>query len=447
MNISYNKTGSDKTLLLWSLNSDPGSWRSTIFGLQWFAFAVANVAVLPVFLGLHLGLDPAGIAEFGQRMFFFVGLASLFQVIFGHRLPIVEGPAAPWWAVIVSLSGLAVATDKPLALVRSDLVGAMLICGALLVVLGYTGIIGRIMKYFTPAITGCVLILLCLQLSGTFVSGILGGSAEGDSFNYAPLFISIVVILTVVMISMKAPPLLRSINVLIGLAVGWILYALLVNEPVEAIKPANVIELPQLFAWGWPTFDPGVIITAVLVFFIILANLLASIAAMSKAADKPVEAKDYDRAVVFNGISNLMAGIGSSVATVPFAASTGLVRISGVASRKPFLIFCLLMIVTGFFPQVGAILARIPQPVGYAVLLAAFTQIFIVGMQELKKLDLDQRDSFVVGLTILVGAGVASLPEAALVALPDLARYILGNALIVGMIICMLMEHVILPRR
>ncbi len=403
--------------------------------------------MLPVFLGTQLGLDQAGIADYAQRMFFFVGLASLLQVTFGHRLPIIEGPAAPWWAVIVSLAGIATAIGKPLELVRTDLVGAMLLCGALLVVLGFTGIVGRVMKLFTPPVTGCVLILLCLQLSGTFVSGILGASAVDNGFNYAPVLISAVVIATIVMLSMKAPPLLRSINVLIGLGVGWALYALFVSEPAEAIEPAQIVQLPRLFSWGWPTLDPGVTITGVIISLIILANLLASIAAMSKATDKPMEAKDYNRAVVFNGVSNLLAGIGASVGTVPFAASTGLVKISGVASRKPFFIFCLLMIATGFFPQVGAFLARIPQPVGYAVLLAAFTQILIVGLQELKKLNLDQRDSFVIGLTILVGAGVASLPDAALVGLPDLARYIFGNALIVGIIICLLMEHVIIPRK
>ncbi len=286
----------------------------------WFAFTAANIAVLPVFLGTYLGLDQAGIADYAQRMFLFVGLASLIQILLGHRLTIIEGPAAPWWAVIVSLSGIAAAIGKPLDLVRSDLVGAMLVCGILLVVLGFTGVIGRIMKLFTPPIIGCVLILLCLQLSGTFISGIVGESAKADSFNIAPVLISIVVIATVVMLSMKAPPLLRSINILIGLAIGWILYALIVQEPVETITPAKIVEIPQLFAWGMPTFDPGVTITGVLISLIILANLLASIAAMSKATDKYMNTKSYDRAVVFNGISNLMAGVGASVGTVPFAA-------------------------------------------------------------------------------------------------------------------------------
>ncbi len=323
----------------------------------------------------------------------------------------------------------------------------MLIGGLLLAVIGLTGIIGRIMIFFTPPIIGSVLILLCLQLSGNFVGGIIEASTGVNGFQYAPLVISIIVIGTVVMVAVKAPPLLRSINVLFGLGVGWILYALFVEAPAEAIEAGRVFALPQLFAWGFPTFDPGTVITGALITVVILTNLLASTAAMSKAASKPLQANDYNRAVIFNGAANLLAGIGASVGTVPFAASTGLVKMSGVSSRKPFIVFCLMIMGTGFFPQAGTFIARIPQPVGYAVLLAAFTQILIVGLQQLKKLDLDQRDSFVIGLTVLIGAGVASLPEAALVELPGLARYIFGNALIMGVIICILLEHVFLRRR
>ena len=437
----------DYKTLSWPLDSDPGAWRSLIFGLQWFAFGAANIAVIPIVLGPYLGLDQVGIAEYAQRMFFFIGLGSILQLYFGHRLPIIEGPAAPWWVMIISVSGVAVSTGKSFDLLRTDLVGAMLLCGLVLAMLGCTGVIGRVMKFFTPAVNGCVLILLCLQLSGTLVSGIVGENLPGDGFSYLPVIVSLVVIAAVVVVAMKTHSFLKSINILIGLIVGWSLYALISREAAEPIQPEKVFEVPRLFAWGMPTFDPGIAITGVLISFVLLANLLASLTAMSKATGEAMNGKEFDRGVVFNGVSNLLAGAGASVGTVPFAASTGLVKMSGVAARKPYLFFCLMMMVISFFPQVGAFIARIPHAVGYAVLLAAFTQLLVIGLHEMKKLELDQRDSFVIGLTILVGAGVAALPDTALAALPELARYIFGNALIVGIVICILMEHVFLPRK
>ncbi len=138
------------------MGSDPGTWRSLLFGLQWFAFGAANIAVIPVVLGPYLGLDQVGIAEYGQRMFFFIGLRSILQLYFGHRLPIIEGPAAQWWVIIISVSGVAVATGNPFEVLRSDLVGAMLLCGLILALLGFTGLIGRVMK---------LLVLLNIHLS------------------------------------------------------------------------------------------------------------------------------------------------------------------------------------------------------------------------------------------------------------------------------------------
>ncbi len=136
-------TESGSLLLIWPLCSKPDNYRTTIYGLQWFVFAVAHIAVIPVILGPYLGLDQAGTAAFAQRMFFFIGLGSLLQVLFGHRLPIIEGPAAPWWAIAVSLSGIAVATGRPLELLRTDLVGMTLVSGIFIAALGLSGIIGR----------------------------------------------------------------------------------------------------------------------------------------------------------------------------------------------------------------------------------------------------------------------------------------------------------------
>lgn len=440
-------TEADNPLLIWTLCSKPDYWRTAVYGLQWFVFAVAHIAVIPVILGPYLGLDQAGTAAFAQRMFFFIGLGSLLQVLFGHRLPIIEGPAAPWWAIAVSLSGIAAATGRPLEMLRTDLIGMTIVCGLVIVALGLSGIIGRIMKLFTPPIIGSVLILLCLQLSGSFVSGIIGSQVGGQPFDYLPLSISVVVIAVVVSVAIKAPPLLRSMNVLVGLALGWFLFAVIIRQPAAPVEVQAVIEAPQLFAWGFPTFNPGIILTGVIVSMIITANVLASVTAMSKATGDKIEVSKYNRASIFNGVGNLLAGIGASLGTVSFAASTGLVKLSGVASRRPFIIFCLFMMLVGFFPRVGAVMATIPEPVGYAVILAAFTQIFIVGLQELKKMYLDQRDSFVLGLAILIGTGVISLPDAALAGLPEAAQYIFGNALIVGTVICILLEHVLLPRR
>ena len=54
----------------------------------------------------------------------------------------------------------------------------MIISGVILIGLGVTGFIGsRILFLFTPLVTGTFLLLLCLQLSGVILKGMLGIAA------------------------------------------------------------------------------------------------------------------------------------------------------------------------------------------------------------------------------------------------------------------------------
>ena len=286
------------------------------------------------------------------------------------------------------------------------------------------------------------MILLCLQLSGTLISGLLD---LNGSTGYLNTLLGLVVIIIVVLVSMKASPLLRSLSILIGLMIGWLAHLVISRE---ALTAGNVpfFDLPTLFSWGLPTFNPGIILTGLVVYLALLANIIASVAAMAKASRRDAGEKEFNRAVTFNGISNVLAGAGASLGTVPFSASTGLVRLSGVASKKPFIYACIFLITIGFFPQAGLIAATVPKTVGYALLIILFTQILVIGLEQIKLTSLDQRDTFVIGLSVIFGAGVASIPDASLAMLPLMARYIIGNVMVVGTLMALLLEHLVLPR-
>jgi xanthine/uracil permease len=157
--------------------------------------------------------------------------------------------------------------------------------------------------------------------------------------------------------------------------------------------------------------------------------------------------RTYDRGVAFTGISDLLAGLGATVGFVPYSAGAGLVSLTRVASRLPFILFAMVMLLLGLLPPVGAFLASIPEPVGYSVLLASFCQMLGIGFKDYARLKFEGRDYFVVGLPILVGSGLMSLPPGVFAGIPAMARYVLGNGFIAGMLLCLLLEHVLMPLR
>ncbi|MEN6566413.1 MAG: purine/pyrimidine permease [Veillonellales bacterium] len=433
--------------ILYQLNDRLPASRTLLYSFQWLAFNLVNVSVIPVVVGQALGLDPAGSAQLSQRIMFFASAASILQVLYGHRLPIIEGPAGMWWGIFLTLGYMAPAMGKDIALLRSDLELGMIIAGMVLVLMGMTGLISRALKLFTPPVTGTVLVLLGLQLSGPFLRGMLGITREGDAVSFPAMFVSLLVIAVVILVNLKCHGFFRSIAILIGTAIGWIAAALLGISPSIGWNSRNIAEIPALFAWGTPTFDPAIILICILTGILVLSNSVASILAMERTLDITAEKKDYDRGVTCTGIGDILSGIGATVGLVPYSGSAGLVSLTGVGARLPFLLFSILMMLMGLLPSIGQFLSSIPAPVGYSVLLASFCQMLCFGLQDYARIQLTGRRVFVVGIPLLVGTGILTLPASTFISLPVWLRYIFSNGFLAGMLLCILLEHVLLPEK
>jgi xanthine/uracil permease len=153
----------------------------------------------------------------------------------------------------------------------------------------------------------------------------------------------------------------------------------------------------------------------------------------------------YNRGVIFTGVADILTGAGATVGFVPYSAGAGMVVLTGVAARLPFVIFALAMLLLSLAPRVGVFLSSIPEPVGYSVLLASFAQMFGFGIRDYLRLKLDTRDFFVVGFSVLFGTGLMFLPPESFQAIPPALRYILGNGFIAGMLLVIVLEHIVLP--
>jgi len=440
------KTARDGNLL-YGLDENPPLARSLVYAVQWLFFTLANSAVVPVVVGNALELDQAAIAMLAQRTFLLQALASFFQIFFGHRLPIFEGPSGMWWGVFISLAAMAPSLGKPMAVLRTDLELGLIITGILLVVIGFSGLLSRALKLFTPPVTGAVLVLLGLQMSGTFVKGMLGITVSHHQVDLKAALISIVVLSVIIGLNLKAKNIFSSFAILVGLITGWLLAAMAGLTKELNLENYSIIALPQVFAWGEPTFDIGITLTCILTGLLVLSNLVASILAMERVLEVKLPKKSYDRGVAMTGFADVLSGFGATVGFVPYSAGAGMVSLTRVAARLPFIIFTIILFILGLLPALGAFLASIPEPVGYAALLASFCQMVGFGLKDFASTGLTARDYYVIGLPLLVGTGLMFLPVDAMQGVPNLLRYILGNGFITGMLLAIILEHVLLPKR
>ncbi|ASS74915.1 hypothetical protein CIG75_07920 [Tumebacillus algifaecis] len=410
--------------------------------LQWMVFFLANTIAVPIVVGAAFDLPAADISSFVQRMLLATGIATLIQIFVGHRLPLIEGSAGMWWALFLIMGAMAVPGEKGLVLQQLEM--GLMVSGVVLIILSLLPIIGRVRELFTPIVTGVYLVLLCLSLSGPFFKGMLGVSRFGQ-IDWRLALLSLLVIVTVLTISLKAKGILRSMGPLLGIMLGWILFTLIGFGEKEALADAGAswFAFPEFFAWGEPVWDFGVVLTSVLTGVVLISNVIASIVVIGNTLGIEPDAATYRRGVFGNGVSSLMSGPFSIVGLVPLSVSAGFMMTTGLRARMPFVLGAVLVAASGLFPIVGQFFATLPYEVAYAALFTPFCQMIGFGVRDLMGVEGNNRNLLVIGISIMVGVGVMFLPPDSLSSLAPWLRNIVANGLLVGLIVCLLLEHAI----
>lgn len=108
--------------------------RLTFSSVQWAVFILATSIVAPLSVGYAFGMSQPEIAGLLQRGFFVFGLTSLLQGMFGHKLPLLEGPAGLWWGVFLMYAGFVSSAGHADVVLRSLELG-LLVSGVLFLLL------------------------------------------------------------------------------------------------------------------------------------------------------------------------------------------------------------------------------------------------------------------------------------------------------------------------
>lgn len=406
--------------------------------MQWLAFTLSSIIIVPVVVGLHLGLDTQQIAAFIQRTFFFTGVFSYLQVKWGHRVPIVEGPGGMWYSLFIIAAVFYPQIGKPLEELRSDLVAGLLLAGLMYLILVVSGFYNKIRPLFTPMVNGTFLVLMPLSLSATVIRGILGI----DGFKWQGVLAALVAVAVIVFVSLKAQGFLQSISVLCGLGAGW-LAAVALGVAMPSVSGQSIISFPEFLPWGRPTLDYGIVISCLITGFLIMSNHVASTFNVYALQGEEAGNKEYNRGLVVTGLANISAALWGLLGFIPFASTIGFLKLTGMIWKKPYMLFSLILVIFSLFPAVGGLLASIPAQVGYAVLLVVLCQVMGSGIQEYARLSFSNKEVFTCGFSLLIGVGVMFLPPETFVFLDPALRVILGNGLIMGLLVCILLERVL----
>lgn len=398
-------TESTDRRLIYQLNDRPPFHQAVVYAMQWFLFVIGPIISTAVILGQALGLNPDQIALFFQRLLIISGVGCLAQVTLGHRLPILEAAAAFSWGYVLWLVDRARALGVPLSKVRTDLEGGLFVAGLVIAAAVVLGLTPKLARLFTPTVTSVVIILAVMQVAQPLVTSMIRRSDGGLDLMSAG--ISALVLLIVYGFSLSRNRLIRSVSVMSGLAAGWLLSIPL--GLTRAAMPA-LPDTSLFWSWGAPTFDPVAVIILTVGYLLFVANTIASMTTVVSAVRIPsLDGRILSRGILVNGFVQSLSGIMAGAGTVSYPASAAIIDMTGVAAKIPFVISSVTLIALGFVRPVISLVATMPPSVASAATFAAVSNMFVMAITGLAKVDMTPRKVIVIGCSVVMGMGFGQM--------------------------------------
>lgn len=446
----------DRSRLAYSITDIPPWYLCVFLGIQHYLTALGGLVAIPLILSKALCLEHDTLAQSHliSTIFFVSGICTLLQVLFGVRLPILQGGTfafltpslamlslpdwkCPAWTHNASLVNTTSPEFVEVWQTRMrELQGAIMIASCFQIFIGFSGLIGFLMRFIGPLTIAPTITLVALPLFGS------AGDDAGQHWGIAALTIFLIVLFSQYLKNVPVPLpsyqkskkchfsrayLFQIFPVLFALIITWLLCLALTATNVfptdskaygyyartdskgDVLFEAPWFRFPYPGQWGVPTISvAGVfgIIAGVISSMIESVGDYYACARLCGAPPPPTHA--INRGIGVEGIGCLLAGAwGTGNGTTSYSENVGALGITRVGSRMVIIAGACVMLLTGMFGKVGAVFASIPTPIIGGMFFVMFGVITAVGISNLQYTDMNSsRNLFIFGFSIFAGLTV-----------------------------------------
>jgi NCS2 family nucleobase:cation symporter-2 len=408
----------------YGLDDRPPVREALPLGAQHLVAMLLGNITPPLLIAGALGMATGETATLLQVALFIAGISTIVQAYpigpIGGRIPIVMGTSIAFVGACIGIGSRAgIAT----------VFGACLVASAVEVGIGFS--MGRMRKLFPPLVTSIVVMLIGLTLMPVGVDYAAGGIGSPDYGSPANMGIASFVLLATVLLNQFARGFVAHASVLLGVAAGYVVAALLGVIDYSAVAAAGWLALPRPLVFGL-SFEAGAIIVMAFVYVISAMETIGDITGVMAAAGRPPTIDELKGGLVADAGSSAVAALFSAFPTTSYSQNVGLVNFTGVVSRHVTAVAGGLLVALGLFPKVGAVFATIPPAVIGGAALVMFGMIFASGAAIfVRSVPLTQRSLVILAVSVALGLGVELRPEA-LAAFPDGVRNFLATGLVTG---------------
>ncbi|MBP6339101.1 MAG: purine permease, partial [Vitreoscilla sp.] len=377
-------------------------------GLQHVLVMYAGAIAVPLIVGRALKLTPEQVALLISADLFCCGLVTLIQSFgvtkwFGIKLPVMMGVTFAAVGPMVAMANATPGVDGARAIF-----GAIIGAGVISMLLA--PVMGRLLRFFPPVVTGTIIAVIGISLMRVGVGWAVGGPAPlaqsvdvpklvamvdkvkaqaadaaasaaaavaaGASAASAPalklpgpvpmvnspsygaldnLSIAAFVLVAILLLVKYGKGFIANIAVLLGIVAGCVLATGMGKMNFDKVAKAHWFDVVTPFAFGTPIFDGVAILTMTLVMIVVMIESTGMFLALSDLTGKRLMQSELTAGLRTDGLGTLIGGIFNTFPYTSFSQNVGLVGVTGVRSRFVCVAAGVIMIVLGLLPKMAAL--------------------------------------------------------------------------------------------
>ncbi|XP_060583751.1 solute carrier family 23 member 1-like isoform X1 [Ruditapes philippinarum] len=451
----------DDCNVIYGVEDVPPWYLCILLGFQHYLTAFGSTITVPLVLyrSFCMDEDKVGLSELISTIFFVSGLATLLQTTFGTRLPIIQGATFAFLTPTFSILSLPQWTCKYVTERETDpylenstlpepgsplhremwqlrireIQGAIMVASLFQVLIGFSGLMGLVLKFIGPLAITPTITLIGLALFKE------AADKAAEQWYIALMTMSLIALFSQYMRNVNVPcfsavkgegckvvktPIFSLFPVLLAMILSWVICVILTvsgalpdkkgqwgynartDIKVDVLYESEWFRFPWPGQWGMPTVSTAAV-------FGMLAGVLSSMiesvgdyyacARLAGAPPPPVHA--VNRGIGMEGICCILAGAwGSGNGTTSYSENVGAIGITKVGSRIVVQVGGIIMIVLGCLGKFGALFVTIPDPVVGGMFMIMFGMITAVGLSNLQYVNLNSsRNIFILGVSLFFG--------------------------------------------
>ncbi len=424
-------TRSSPSELIYQLEDRPPVAESTFAALQHLLASFVGIVTPTLIIGNILGLQ-AQIPYLISMALLASGIGTFVQAWrplgIGAGMLCIQGTSFAFLGAILS-AGFMVKNsgggpEEILSLILSlSFVGAF-------VQIGLSQVIPRLRRVVTPLVTGIVITSIGISLIKVGMTDLAGGMNAEDFGSSDNLLLGLLVVGFIVALNISSNVWLRLSSIIIGLVVGMLAAVFMGKLDPADISLSAELAVPRPFLYGF-SFDLAAFIPLAVIYVISSVETTGDLTANCVISRQPIEGESYLRrirnGVLGDGLNSLIAATLNSFPNTTFSQNTGVIQLTGIASRYVGMYVAGMLVLLGLFQGIGDFLLSIPKPVLGGATLVMFGTVAAAGIKILATEQLDRRKVIIIAVSFGMGLGLALVPEV-FSRTPELVQNIFSSA-------------------